>query len=108
VYAVTWAIILISKVMRTPENNQNPLILVDGGGKQYQVTLPELTEFLNSCKQKLQVTSINDIEAEINALTELVIDATADNRPAGDLKHKLIFLRELTFLFKGMLYEWTQ
>lgn len=93
--------------MRNENNNPTfpPRILIEGGGKKYYVLLENLSEFLNSCENKLNLYTVDDMEAQINSTMDLVIEAFDDENDAGELKLHLQFLRELNFLFKGMLYE---
>lgn len=91
--------------MRTQESTKSPQLIIGCGEKKYQVFLEELSTFLSACKIKLDITGIRDLEAEIHALEECVINATPDDSNAGEMKRHMILLRELIFLFKGMLYE---
>jgi len=75
------------------------------GHKQYVVKLDELTQFLINCQNRLGVTSAQGIEGQISRITELVLDGANDELRAENFLTPLRFLRELDFLFKGLIYE---
>jgi hypothetical protein len=91
--------------MRTTENNNQPRLSIEGGGKIYQVKLGELTTFLDTCRDKLQISSMALLETDLQNVTDLIIEGTHDDLRAGELKRPLQLIREITFLFKGLLYE---
>ncbi len=89
--------------MHTNENKV--ATLVTGGGKTYEVALPQLCEFLENCNNKLQLSGRDDLDFELQEIIDAVIDGAANDGHAGALKRHLVFLREIDLLFKGMLYQ---
>jgi hypothetical protein len=72
-------------------------------GKQIEITLADLSSFLNSCKEKgLGLEHFEDVFLDIS---EAVTDQTHDDAKSRDLKIKLFFLRQLNFLFKSIAHR---
>ncbi|TXI14827.1 MAG: hypothetical protein E6Q66_04730 [Pedobacter sp.] len=83
--------------------NKQASNIVLSNGKQIEITLADLSSFLNSCKERgLGLEDFEDIFLDIS---EAVTDQTHDDALSRDLKIKLFFLRKLNFLFKSMLYR---
>jgi formylmethanofuran:tetrahydromethanopterin formyltransferase len=92
-------------MQHTEKTNQQPRLMIAGGGKTYQVQLNILTEFLDNCQAKHLVEDRSDIENNISDIADFVIDGMDDKKVAAALKRSLQFLRELDLLFKGLIFE---
>jgi len=91
--------------MRNTNQNDAVQTVITIGNKQYIVKLDELTQFLINCQNRLGVTSARGIEGQINIITDLVLDGANAELRAESFLTPLRFLRELDFLFKGLIFE---
>ena len=80
---------------------------ITAGDRTFSVKLVELAHFLEKIDTRLNIATVDDLELNLQIITDLVIDGTDDNLNAGELKNPLILLRELTMLFTSMLWDVT-
>ena len=67
---------------------------------QHELPITQLSSFLNSCRQ--MHIGLNDFESVIQRIIRWVIAGANERLPTRELKKPLLFLRELSDLFKSM------
>lgn len=60
----------------------------------------DLSDFFKSCR--LIGINLNDLESMVHNIVEIVIDSVDQNLPTRELKHPLLFLRNLETLFRNL------
>jgi len=89
---------------KTASDSVRHQILVDGGGKQYDVSLVELGGFLDEL-YNLGIDNLQDLNVELECLADFAMDGAPDHLPMSAIKGKLKLMRHIIFLFQSLLSE---
>jgi hypothetical protein len=79
-----------------------PLQGITLNGKSYNLNLKEVESFMQQCGS-FMATEQHDFETITQIISDQLIDHANPNTPVEELRTQLKFLREITFLLKGIV-----
>jgi hypothetical protein len=71
-------------------------------GRSYNLNLKEVEVFMQQCETFMS-TDKNDFETMTQIIADQLIDGANSNTPVEELRTQLKFLREISFLLKGIV-----
>lgn len=95
--------------MRSTKNElqeqEFPPVTFDGGGKTFKVSLQELPDFFDKCIDLGLFEDIEDLEIQLQNITDEIVDCADENILAGHLKKQLQLMREISSMFNRVFWE---